>query len=224
MVIRERMAQETAREYALRMLRENIISLEMEPGSRVNESELTAKLGISRTPLREALMELSRIRIVEIYPQRGSYVSLIEHEPVEEAQFMRLALEKAIMTPVCQKATQEQLIRLEEKIKLQQFYIDNESWERLMEIDNEFHRELFAIANKTQTYTLLTSMMIYFDRIRSLQLRTVDNQYVVDDHREVFEAIREKDAARAAAAMEKHLTRHDVDWEAIRAEHPAYFK
>ncbi|MDO5538876.1 MAG: GntR family transcriptional regulator [Eubacteriales bacterium] len=224
MLIRERKAQETAREYALRVLRENIISLEMEPGSRVNENELTALLGISRTPVREALMELSRIKIVEIYPQRGSYISLMDYESVEEARFIRLALEKEIMELVCQNVTDEQIKQLEENIKLQQFYIDNENWEKLLETDNEFHRILFVIANKMQAYTLMNSMMIYFDRMRSLRLKVVKNQYIVDDHRRILEAIQEKNAGRAAKIVGEHLTRHEVDWSELRKEHPEYFK
>lgn len=224
MTVREKLARETAREYALRIIRENIISLEMEPGSKVNESELTEKLKISRTPVREALIELSKIKIVEIYPQKGSYISLIDYEPVEEAQFMRFALEKAIMEPVCRNITEEQIKTLDESIKLQQFYIGIQNWEKLLETDNEFHRFLFEIANKMQTYALLCGMMIYLDRLRSLQLKTAKDQHVVDDHKCILKAIEEKNIEHAVAAMEKHLGRHRVEWEEIRKVHPTYFK
>ncbi|MDO4345224.1 MAG: GntR family transcriptional regulator [Eubacteriales bacterium] len=224
MLIKERKPQETAREYALRVLRDNIISLEMKPGSQVNENELTALLGISRTPVREALIELNRIKIVEIYPQRGSYISLMDYESIEEARFIRLALEKEIMELVCRNVTQEQTKRLEENIKLQQFYIDNENWEKLLETDNEFHRILFVIANKMQAYMLMNSMMIYFDRMRSLRLKVVKNQYVVDDHKRILDAIQKKETRRAMKLMEEHLTRHEVDWNEMKKEHPEYFK
>ena len=76
MIVYERLKRETAREYALRIIRQNIISLDLEPGSRISENELASELGISRTPVREALIELSKIKVIEIYPQRGSYISL----------------------------------------------------------------------------------------------------------------------------------------------------
>ena len=86
MIVKKRYGRETGREYVLRVLKENIVMLELEPGSRISENELAAELGISRTPVREALIELSKSKIVEIYPQKGSYVSLIDWEMVEEGE------------------------------------------------------------------------------------------------------------------------------------------
>ena len=65
----ERLPRETGREYALRVLKENIINLGLAPGSQISESELSSEMGLSRTPVREALIELSKVKIVEIYPQ-----------------------------------------------------------------------------------------------------------------------------------------------------------
>ena len=93
MILKKRYSRETGREYVLRVLKDNIVRLELEPGSRISENELAAEIGVSRTPVREALIELSKSKIVEIYPQKGSYVSLIDWDLVEEAQFMRLTLE-----------------------------------------------------------------------------------------------------------------------------------
>ena len=69
MHITERLPRETGRDYALRILKDNIVRLELEPGSMVSENELASELGLSRTPVREALIELSKVNIVEIYPQ-----------------------------------------------------------------------------------------------------------------------------------------------------------
>lgn len=225
MIISERFARETAREYALRAIRENITTLELEPGSRVSENELAAELGISRTPVREALIELSKIQIVEIYPQKGSYISLIDYDLVEEAQFMRLTLEKAIVELLCQQSLSEDSFKsMEENVKLEQFYVDNDNLSKLMELDNEFHRELFVLANKMQTYKLLNTMLIYFDRVRNLRIRSGSNQYIVDDHSEILNAIKAGDAQRGAQAMMTHLTRHKVDQEVLKKGHSAYFK
>ena len=74
MIIKERTGRETGRNYALRILKENIVMLELEPGSRISENELAQELGVSRTPVREALIELSKSKIVEIFPQKGSFI------------------------------------------------------------------------------------------------------------------------------------------------------
>ena len=78
MYITEQLARENGRDYALRILKDNIIRLEMEPGSSISDREVAAKLSLSRTPVREALLELAKAKVVEIYPQRGSVVSLID--------------------------------------------------------------------------------------------------------------------------------------------------
>ena len=78
MKLEERHCAETAREYALRLLTENIISMELKPGAMVSENELAAQLGLSRTPVREALMDMAQYGLVDILPQRGSRISLID--------------------------------------------------------------------------------------------------------------------------------------------------
>lgn len=104
-----RRMRETGREYALRNLKDNIIHLELKPGSMVSENELAAQMGLSRTPVREALMELSKVRLVDVYPQRGSAVALIDHDLVEEARFMRGVLEGAVVELDCGMLTEDAL-------------------------------------------------------------------------------------------------------------------
>ena len=156
--------------------------LELEPGSRISENELASEIGVSRTPIREALIELSKSKIVKIYPQKGSYVSLIDWELVEEALFMRLTLEKAVVRLACQGIEEEKIQELEKNVKLQKFYIDNNEAGELLELDNQFHKELFAITNKIHIYRLMSVMMLHFDRLRTLRTKAVDQRYVIEDH------------------------------------------
>ena len=86
MKLLERLPRETGRDYALRNIKENIINLELAPGSQISENELAAEMGLSRTPVREALIELSRVKIIEIHPQKKSTVPLIDYELVEESR------------------------------------------------------------------------------------------------------------------------------------------
>ena len=93
----KRLPRETARDYAFRMIKDNIIRLELEPGCLISENELAAELGLSRTPVREALIALSRARVVEITPQKRSIVAPIDETLVEEARFVRDVLECAVV-------------------------------------------------------------------------------------------------------------------------------
>ena len=95
MVILQKERSENSRSYAVRVLLYNIIHLELQPGTAVSENELSTTLSLSRTPVREALIELNRIGLVEILPQRGSYISKIDYNIVEESRFLRLVTENA---------------------------------------------------------------------------------------------------------------------------------
>lgn len=224
MRLTERLPRETGRDYALRTIRDNIIHLELVPGSMVSENELAAEMGLSRTPVREALIELSKAKIVEIYPQKGSAVSLIDVNLVEESRFMRKVLECAVVELDCEMITPEGLRRLQENVRLQKFYLENYFSETLMELDNQFHKTLFEIAAKPQVYTLMDNIAIHFDRVRNMALSSVKNGKIVQDHEDITNAIAARDAVKARALTEEHLNRYKIDTAEIRAQYPDYFK
>lgn len=220
----ERFSQETDRNYALRTIKENIIDLDLAPGSQISESEICAQMGLSRTPVREALLELSRVKIVQIVPQKKSTVALIDYALVEEACFMRNVLECAVVELDCELATPEGLRRLEENVKLQRFYFEDQNSQMLMELDDQFHAILFSIAQKTQIYEMTRNMLVHFDRVRRMALDSVKDTKIVEDHAQILEAIRNRDEEQAKHLMQIHLSRYKYDAKAILKEYPEYFK
>ncbi len=224
MKLLERLPRETGRDYALRNIKENIINLELAPGSQISENELAAEMGLSRTPVREALIELSRVKIIEIHPQKKSTVPLIDYELVEESRFMRNLLECAVVELDCEMAQPVDLERLSANVRLQNFYLDNYYTNELMTLDNQFHGILFEIAKKTQIFTLMQNIAIHFDRVRSMALSTVKNTKIVQDHEDILQAIGRKDPKAARELMEIHLSRYKIDAADIRAAYPQYFK
>ena len=94
----------------------------------------------------------------------------------------------------------------------------------LMELDDAFHETLFHIAQKENTYVMLGSMTIHFDRVRSLALNVVKDYKIISDHQAICEAIAARDAQQAREIMTKHLTRVKVDEETIRRVCPQYIK
>ncbi|MCR5825996.1 MAG: GntR family transcriptional regulator [Oscillospiraceae bacterium] len=224
MNIRERLPRETGRDYALRVIKENILDLTLEPGSQISENELSAQLGLSRTPVREALIELNRAQIVEIRPQRKTTVSLIDYKLVDEARFTRSLLECAVVALACDMATEEDLAQMRENVRLQQFYLDSYYPDSLMTLDNEFHATLFRIAQKEQTCRLLEGITIHFERVRSMALTTVKNHRIVADHAAILDAVAQRNAALAQEQMKTHLNRYMIDEAAIRERYPQYFK
>jgi DNA-binding GntR family transcriptional regulator len=225
MHLTDRLQRETGRDYALRMIKDNIVRLELKPGSMVSENELAKEMGLSRTPVREALIELSKVKIVEIYPQKGSVVSLIDYAMVDESQFMRNVLECAIAELDCRMATQEDIQKLRESLSLQQYYVKSDDTDAaFLEMDNQFHRMLFDIAKKPQVYTLMRSISIHFDRVRKLTLDDVKTVNVFHDHEQIVDAIVNKNEENARTCMQRHLNRFRIVEKQVREEYPQYFK
>ncbi len=220
----EHKSNETGRDYALRVIKDNIIHLELAPGSRVSEKELADEMGLSRTPVREALQELARTRLVEIYPQRGSTVSYIDYQLVDEARFLRSVLECAVVEIVCDTADPYQIVQLESSIKMQEFLLKNGTSDELLNADNEFHKELFQIADRMQSYSMMTGMTAHFDRVRNISLTTVKDLKIVEDHQKILDAIKEKDKVKARQLMDLHLNRYKIDQEAIQEKYSEYVK
>ena len=224
MKLLERLPRESSRDYALRNTKENIINLELAPGSQISENALAAEMGLSRTPVREALIELAKVEIVEIHPQRKSTVPLINYDLVEESRFMRNLLECAVVELVCDMAAPIDLERLNANIRLQNFYLDGYYTNELMALDNQFHGLLFEIAKKSRVFGLIQNISIHFDRVRAMALSSVKDLKVVQDHQDLVELIRRKDPKAARGLMEAHLNRYRIDAAAIRGVYPQYFK
>ena len=224
MKLLDRLPRESGGEYALRTIKENIISLDLAPGSQISENELAAEMGLSRTPVREALIELSKVKIVDIQPQKKSTIPLIDYDMVDESRFMRDLLECAVAELDCRMAAPADLEQLEENIRLQRLYLDDFYSSQLVTLDNQFHGMLFDIAKKSQVYALIQNISIHFDRVRTMALSSVKGGKIVQDHIDIVDAIRRRDPQAARALMETHLNRYDIDAAALRRAYPQYFK
>ena len=223
MQVTPKTANETNREYALRVIRDNIIHLQIKPGSLIGEQELAYELGLSRTPVHEALLELSKSKIVDILPQKGCRVSMIDSALIEEARFLRTTVESALVEMACTLATEEDFRALENNLKLQEFYLANPGPEKIFDLDNEYHMMLYRICNKMQCYYMVRLMSLHFDRVRNMSLYSVKELKIVADHRMLFEAIKAGDKDAAREALHKHLARFDLDIQEIRDHYPEYF-
>lgn len=224
MVVSGRLKGENSKEYAIRIIRENIISLDLEPGAHISANELAAELEVSRGPIREALSELSKIGIVEVYPQSGCKISMIDYAVVDQARFLRNTLECAVVKEACRLIQPVTLMKLQENVKLQEFYLENHQIEELLEVDNAFHKMLFEMTNKMAIYRLMKNFDIHFDRIRSVSIRSVKELKIVEDHRKIVEAIATGNEEQAEQIMDKHLNRDKIDKEELKEKYGRYFK
>ena len=224
MKLPEKHPLENARSYALRVLLDNIINLELTPGSAVSEKELSLQMNLSRTPVREALIELSKLKLVEILPQRGSYITKIDYNQIEETRCMRMVLESAVVELACAQGMEKQYLEsMEENLVQQRVHIMSADNALLLKLDNDFHRILFQSVNKMGIYEVIRQQMVHADRLRSLTIKLIQNEIVTNDHENIFYALKRRDGELAKMVMTRHLTRYEDEKSEVYRNYPDYF-
>jgi DNA-binding GntR family transcriptional regulator len=214
-----------ARDQVYMALREAIVSAELEPGRRLSENELADLLGVSRTPVREALARLRDERLVAIVPQLGTYVTLISEEGVEDAAFVREALECSAIRLATGRADDAALADLQANLAAQERARADEDSEAFDRLDDAMHRALCDLSGREIAWTLSRRANGHLDRVRRLSLP--DPAYLgemVDEHREVIAAVADRDADRAEQLLRHHLRMVLSSLPHLQAEHPEYFE
>ena len=206
-------------------LREEIINLQLVPGTNISEKELSEKYNVSRTPVREAFVRLSQEGLLSIYPQKGTVVSLIDLSAVEEGRFLREHLERAVIKQACDEFPQEKIFALEMNLKFQKMYMQDHDFKKSFEADEEFHRIIFEGCNKKRIWATIHEMSTDFQRIRLLRLATNfawDNIYL--QHKGIVESIKNKTPEMAEEVMKEHLNMVIFDKNQLKESYPNYFK
>lgn len=222
--ISERREQESAKSFVLRVLIENIVNIRLEPGEKLNEPGLCEQLGVSRTPFREAELELAQRRLIEVRPKIGTYVSLIDAELVEEVRHLRAVLETELAGMACEKLTRSDVDRLWENVALWQMYIEREKEEKIFSLDKEFHKMLYLLCGCPYWYELVENLAPHFDRTTVLSFRCRPAWAILEDHTSLLKAIEAKDAVAARSIAARHMQRYTENLSAIRESFPQYFR
>ena len=206
-----------------RLLRDRIIRGDMPPGSRISETEIAVVYSVSRQPVREAFIKLAEEMLVEVRPQRGTFVSLISVPAVITARFIREAVEADIVRRVAERADTSALRVLDARMGEQIALSADAPGEVFMRLDEEFHRALAELAGQASVADRLEEMKIHMNRVRHISARQFSRDRLVAQHAQVVEAIRAREPQRAEAAMRVHLREIVVDLPGIVATFPAYF-
>lgn len=206
------------------MIRSMIVHLQLEPGAWVSENELAETFSLSRTPVREALQELGKVRLIEVYPQKGSRVALIDWDMIEEARFLRRSLERGVAELLCDAITGEGIARLREQLRWQDVYLNMDDTANFLRADNAFHEQLFREARKETSFQMMTGMTAHFDRVRHMTVRMETNRARNrKDHGDLVDAIERGDKRLADEIIVRHLTHNQVDENAIRECYPSSY-
>jgi len=221
------MSSLSARETAYQTIRSRIITMELKPGDPLNDRELAEELGISRTPMREALLMLNLARMVDIKPQSGTHVAPINLKLMRMEQFSRYTLEKEILNRLRGKLTETQIAEyrqnIEEYRQLEADLSQPDRPTRLLGLDNAFHRKAFEICGMEEHYDYMLSKLQHVERIRKFSLQTEENKSVCGAHTRILEALISGSAEDVGEALHSHLTRYQLSVEQARIIHPDYF-
>ena len=221
------MSARNARDLAYHTVRSRIITMELKPGDPLNDRELAEELGISRTPMREALILLNNAHMVAIKPQSGTHVAPIDLHLMELEQFSRYTLEKEILTRMCGRLTPEQeagyrqLIEAYRVLEASPEEPDREM--RLLELDNAFHRRAFELCGMEHHFDHMLASLQHVERIRKFSLQTDENKSVCAAHTRILEAVLHGSEEDVSRALSDHLNRYRLSVEQARQRHPDYF-
>jgi len=190
----------------------------------LQEKRIAEEFGVSRTPVREALLRLAEAGLVDIFPQSGTFVAKVPVAAIPEAVVIRKALEGTTVAAACRSATKADVARLDSTIARQRVHADHNEPSQFHEQDEAFHEAIASIAGYPGIWTLLKSVKIQIDRTRRLTLPALGRMgSVIEEHVTIRNAIAAHDEAAAHAAMMHHLSAVLPDVAELRLMHPGYF-
>lgn len=206
-----------------RLLRDAIVDLQLKPGTMLDKTVISQRLGVSRSPISDAIAQLQGEGLVEVLPQRGSIVSLLSVAAVEDYIFVRKALEGATVKRLCRTAPESLVPRLEKNLAEQRSAVARDDRRRFHRLDLEFHELLLDAVDYPRMKALVDVARNNLDRVRQL---TNSNRRInagLAQHVQLVAAIKAGDSATAVQCMETHLEDIVVEVHALATEHPELF-
>lgn len=203
---------EEYQEYSLRgrvfqKLRDDILKGEYKENEELRESTIGKKLGVSRTPVREALRQLELEGLVKIIPNKGAYVTGITGKDVKDIYLIRSLLEGLCARWATEHITEEQIGKLEEILLLSEFHAQKkETSDQVVELDGKFHEVLYEASNSRILEHVLSDFHKYVQMARQTSVaREHRVEKSIQEHKEILEAMKEKDAGKAERLANEHI-------------------
>jgi len=219
-----------AKEFAYEEIKAEILRLKLIPGTKISEKTISDRLNVSRTPIREAFLKLAQEELLTIIPQSGTFVSLINLELAEEARFVREVIETNIVGLCCEHVSEESAFNLEVNLKMQEHLVSNhiekQQIEKFTNLDENFHKELFIACGKERTWRMIQNMAGHLNRFRMLRIidtKNLDWDLLLAHHKEIYQAISEKNKEKAEALMKEHLRLMLSEKDILLQAFPEYF-
>lgn len=194
------------RDVVFRTLREAILKGELKPGERLMEMQLASKLGVSRTPIREAFRMLEQEGLAVTIPRRGAEVARMTEKDMQDVLEIREALDELASTIACDKMTEEQLEELARAKRGFEETLETGDVKSIAEADVRFHDVIYRAANNKRLESILSNLSEQMYRYRIEYLKEERNYPIlVKEHAEIVEGLRAHDKTRVRGAMHAHV-------------------
>jgi GntR family transcriptional regulator, rspAB operon transcriptional repressor len=216
--------QISAGERCYRILSRKIVTLELKPNESVGEQTLAEMLGVSRTPVREALSRLSDEGLVDLRARSGGVVSPIRPNAVRDAQFVRENLEAAIIAEAAGRSNQRILLAIRQTLEEQALAIKENNSSIFYSADERMHYLFCCLAGKEGVWDFIADSKKHMDRVRRISVQDGHLDELLNDHQDLVEAVASGKAALAQDLVRTHLSRVLLDLEEYVVRFPQYFE
>lgn len=194
------------RDVVFNTLREAILRGELKPGERLMELQLAAKLGVSRTPIREAIRMLEQEGLAVTIPRKGAEVAKMTEKDMKDVLQVREALDELAATIACEQMTAEQLDTLKSTMREFEEYTKTGNVKKIAEADVEFHDIIYQATGNPKLVNILSNLREQMYRYRIEYLKDEKNYPVlIREHSEIVEGLMAKDKTKVTAAMHRHV-------------------
>ena len=206
-------------------IREAIMELKFLPGEILRKHYICEALGVSRSPVSEALANLRNEGLVEVVPQSGTFVSKFSLKDIQEGAFLRAAIELACVEALASKISVQQLNNLNRNLKLQQVLAENDDYKGFYQLDAKMHEMIMDFTGYKNLAKVTKTGWVQVDRARQLLLPVngrVKKAY--QEHLAVIQALEKHDGKLAREKMKIHLNQLIVLLTPLEKQHPHLFE
>ncbi|MDE6530201.1 MAG: GntR family transcriptional regulator [Lachnospiraceae bacterium] len=199
------------RDVVFKTLRKAILLGELEPGERLREIQLAERMGVSRTPIREAIRMLELEGLVVMKPRCGAEVSQITAKGLKDVLEVRTALEELAIKLACDRITREQLERLKTTMEEFEKAIHSKKEVKIAEADVRFHDIIVEASGNDRLMQMTSNLSEQFYRYRYEYVKDAGrHEELIEEHRNMVESIVRKDKQKAAEIMRLHITNQET--------------
>jgi DNA-binding GntR family transcriptional regulator len=210
---------------AFTALRHAIVTLKLRPGQSFSEQEVAQQLCTSRTPVREAFIKLAEAGLIEVLPQRGTFVRKISRKAVADARFVREAIELAVLHEAIGRLSPAFFATTRELLATQRAAASSTDLERFLALDEAFHRSFAVAIDCGHAWAVIEAHKAHMDRVRFLSLPgATPIDLLIDQHEAILDAVEREDIQASEAAVRTHLAEVLAVLEPLRQLYPDLFE